>query len=136
MDWADKRVRTNFIHLQTQNAADMAVLAPTKSKVEQPMSVYDFDKPNAEWQEYLLQKGFFIFFSLQTGLCCYLLFFLGAPLMGPPDVVNNIMEKASRYIDTQVKAGDYTSFYADVFHRASASRKKRFSSSSSYYYYS
>jgi len=76
-----------------------------------------------------------VFFYLQTGLCCYLLLFLGAPLMGPPGVVNNTMEEASRYINTQVRAGDYTSFYANVFHRASASRKKRFSSSSSYCYY-
>ena len=64
MDWADKRVRTNFLSLATQDGADIAVLPEL---LPNPPDV-SYSENNADWLEYLFLKG--------------------APLMAPPDVVN------------------------------------------------
>jgi len=52
--------------------------------------------------------------------------------MGPPEVVETVMQQGSIATNPRVNEGDYTSFYSDTFHRAPSSREKRFSFSSYY----
>jgi len=61
MDWADKRVRTNFIHLNSQLGADIAVLHNTAG--EQPEGQYNPDLTTDEWDDYLFIKGIFFLYS-------------------------------------------------------------------------
>jgi len=62
MDWPDRRVRTNFLYLDTQDMADIAVLASNAG--DQPKHQFRLDADDPEWHEYIFQRGLFFSYLL------------------------------------------------------------------------